>query len=196
MLAAVSAGLWTSQVPALRASDERDARRSLAFAASSTTLAKVTHGAKVGDGEVVLVDLATGKPRHVLRHKNWQLLQDVTAIQFSADGKMLAVATIHLTVSLWDVTTGKHLHTFPSNVYGPRSLAFSPDGKFLAVDDGGGVVLIWDLTTWKPVTWLKGHAVAAMNLAYSADGKMLAVRDTAGTITFWELPAGKKHSSL
>ena len=59
----------------------------------------------------------------------------------SPDGKLLATAGTR-TVIVWDVATGKRLHTFPSSG-GPTILAFSPTGKRLAVS-WANQYRVWD----------------------------------------------------
>src|ERR1700720_3831713 len=77
------------------------------------------------------------------------------AVALSADGKLLARAGINK-VDLWDVASGKELHTLKGHTERLFKLAFSPDGKTLASatghwgDPGGaGEVKLWDVATGK-----------------------------------------------
>ena len=53
----------------------------------------------------------------------------MSCVSFSPDGTKLASASFDKTVRLWDVKTGKVLHTFTGHSDFVYAVAFAPDGR-------------------------------------------------------------------
>src|SRR5205085_7613550 len=78
-------------------------------------------------------------------------------VALSPDGKILARAGTGKTIDLWDVASGKQLHTLKGHTKSIAKVAFSPDGKTLASvtgyqvmgDETPGEVKVWDVATGK-----------------------------------------------
>ena len=68
-------------------------------------------------------------------------------IAFSPDGTKLAIGTGtgNNTVKLWNVSTRKHIATFPGHIGWVSSVAFSPDSTKIASASFDGTVLVWDV---------------------------------------------------
>ncbi|HEY1380751.1 MAG TPA: serine/threonine-protein kinase, partial [Gemmataceae bacterium] len=79
----------------------------------------------------------------------------VPAVAFSPDGKRLASGSKAGAALIWDVASGRLLHTCRASPvqrahFGTvESVAFSPDGRLLAAGDFPGVVRLWDVETGK-----------------------------------------------
>jgi WD40 repeat protein len=112
----------------------------------------------------------------------------VWSVAFSPDGKTLASGSLHGSVLLWDVKSGKRtatLQTFnPEGRMPPNpaySVAFSPDGKFLAAGSLHGITL-WDVESGDKVVALSRPAATVFSVAFSPDGKILASAGSKGVI--------------
>ena len=76
------------------------------------------------------------------------------ALAFSPCGKYLASGTWwqkgmeKMAIRLWDVETGKNIHTFWGHTTDVQSLDFSPDGTFLASGADDGTILLWDVKSF------------------------------------------------
>src|SRR5579871_543201 len=81
----------------------------------------------------------------------------VLAVAFSPDGKLLASGSVHDTVRLWDLATGAALQTLKGHQDRVVAVAFSPDGKLLASGSDDGTFKLWDLAT--------GPAMQTLNLS-------------------------------
>jgi WD40 repeat protein len=134
------------------------------------------------DARVKLFDTATGKLLTTLADGK----QDVTQLNWSADGKRLAALQRGTNRKdkcfVWDVATEKL-----AGVVGPFQeichIALSPDGKRFAALQGvvatDTCLMIWDVPGEKPAARVK--VIGRRGLAWSADGKaVLVVREYAG----------------
>lgn len=156
-----------------------------------------------GRGEIRAFDLGTGK------EIGSYLGQDgpINRIAYSPDGTLLA-SVGWTTVRIWDVNTGKQLHSF--NRAGPSWLrstgcSFSPDSKFLA-NGNGNLLVVWNTATGQKVF---DTDKAREDIVFSQDGKIawshdgLNIHDIASgqrvltvksAVPFWNLgfsPNGK-----
>ncbi len=73
------------------------------------------------------------------------------ALTFSPCGKYLVSGSWwkkgleKVSIRIWEVATGKNIHTFWGHTTDVQDLAFSPDGKLLASCSYDGTILLWDV---------------------------------------------------
>ena len=118
--------------------------KSVAFSPDGLILASLDEnlGGNLGGDAIKLWDVGT---RQFLT-----ILTDGTdfpgfAVAFSPDGTKLASGSWADTVELWEVSTQKHIATFPGHTGNVCAVAFSPDSTKLASGSYDGTVLVWDL---------------------------------------------------
>ncbi|HEX2906750.1 MAG TPA: WD40 repeat domain-containing protein, partial [Phototrophicaceae bacterium] len=112
----------------------------------------------------------------------------VRAVDFSADGRLLASGSADGTITVWDATTKQLVQQLDANSNGVFSLAFSPDGAWLASGGGDTTIKLWDVISGQPVGEpMSGHTDAVLSLDFSADGKMLVSGSGDGTLRFWDV---------
>jgi hypothetical protein len=124
------------------------------------------------------------------------------AIQFSPDGRLLAVSSAGR-VAVLESVTGRPL-TSLDRKFGEadvRAFAFSPDGRRIAAASGGpeSVVRIWAVETGQELASYTGHHGDVNAVSFSPDGKTVASAGADQAVLFWKAPpapdAGKSPTA-
>jgi WD40 repeat protein/serine/threonine protein kinase len=123
-------------------------------------------------------------------------LAPLNAVAVSPDGRTAASAGGDWAVKLWDLSTGRVLHSLTAHTGAVSGLAFSPDGKRLASGSRDGTIALWDVGSGTVVRALLGHSRAPSRLQFSPDGKTLAAGGEGGIVKFWDVGTGKEGSPL
>ena len=131
------------------------------------------------DGRVELIDAET-----LRRTASFEAFpgRAAVAIDYSADGRRLAVAGEGGGVGVWDVESGEQLDALLRAPRGPRTvnprtvsaLAFG-QGDLLAAAEAGGAVRIWDLGRRELLRPPLRLPPSVLGLAFSPDGSQLAI---------------------
>jgi WD40 repeat protein/tRNA A-37 threonylcarbamoyl transferase component Bud32 len=153
-------------------------------------------------GELLLWD---PRGRKVLRRFEG-FAESVWQVAFSPDGSHLAAAIGDYLapptgrpgeVRVWEVATGRLIHTFTGHQSCVWSVAFSPDGRRLASGAGCyrfggppagetgevGEIKLWDLTTGQEVYSVTEHRGAVLWVGFSPCGRRLASTSEQGPLT-------------
>ena len=155
---------------------------SLAFAPDGKTVAVGSGNGNGSDGQVRVVDPATGTVLHTFPGPKGQAIWSVA---FSPDGKTLASGSFFGTITFRDRETWKVVREWKAEGT-LRSLAFSPDGKTLAADIDRDIK-VWDTSTGQLRRTLTGHSNWVIYIAFSPDGKTLASGSSDQTVKLWPL---------
>ena len=120
----------------------------------------------------------------------------VTALDFSPDGKRLAVGCADGIVQLFDATTGRSLGQVTAHAANVREVRFLPTAKnpILGTLGADSTVRIWDINAKRNST-LELRGLAPSTIDWSHDGTMLGVGTRAGDILLFG-PDGKLIRSL
>ena len=146
--------------------------------------------------EVRLVDPATGKVAATLPGE----AEDVRAVAFSGDGKLLAAAgglpARSGEVKIWDVETRALLRTIVGHTDCIYAVEFAPDGKSLATASYDKLIKLWDVASGAEIRTLKDHIDAVYALALTPDGKRLVSASADRGVKVWDTASGERLYTL
>jgi WD40 repeat protein len=142
----------------------------------------------VTDGSAVIVVDADGARAATLSHEE---ATAATAVRFSADGTLLAVALVPTDrsrpnagrIAVWNWRNGTESTSLPE---GAQALAFSPDGDRLAAAYDFEPPRIWDVRTGRELARLAGHTGTVTDIEFAPGGDQLATASGDGTIRLWD----------
>ncbi len=162
---------------------------SVSFSPDGRTLA-----ASAGD-TVSLRDVETGNATILYGHSNVG-----NSVSFSRDGTTVASGSWDGTVKLWDVETGRNIHSFAGFHYphgadtAPSVVSFSPDGAHLAAGFYGKVTL-WDVASRTNIASFDDRLPTLLHsMSFSPDGGTL-VKGHLEKIVLLDVAAGASIAS-
>lgn len=162
-------GRWSGQGRKL---DLEGTAQSLAYSPDGRTLAVCC------DHRILLWDLETGHPTSLKTERNFGCWHTAA---FSADSRLLAVASCSDDVQVWDLASASQIGAF-NNDGCNIAVAFSPTASLLAAGNWGGTLRIWDYTSGANVGRVEIGASIIFATAFSPDGKTIALGCADSTI--------------
>ena len=122
--------------------------------------------------------------------------QEVRAVAYSRDGKLLAAAgglpARSGEVKIWNVETRAEVRTIHGHSDCIYAVAFSPDRNLLATSSYDKLIKLWDVATGKEVRTLKDHIDAIYALAFTPDGKRLVSGAADRSVKVWDVATGER----
>nr|WP_042178533.1 AAA family ATPase [Kibdelosporangium sp. MJ126-NF4]CEL13246.1 High-affnity carbon uptake protein Hat/HatR [Kibdelosporangium sp. MJ126-NF4]CTQ98938.1 High-affnity carbon uptake protein Hat/HatR [Kibdelosporangium sp. MJ126-NF4] len=125
-------------------------------------------------------------------------LGDVTPtdIDYSPDGRMLAIGSHRGQVLVLDATTHATTSTLDFRNSPVSTLTFSPDSRSLVTAAHDGAITVWDTGTWSRKTELAGHNGRVRTAAFSPDQRLLAIAGDDETVTLWDTATNTRWATL
>jgi RNA polymerase sigma factor (sigma-70 family) len=153
----------------------------LAFSPDGRILAAAENGPP--DPGLCLWQVATGE----LLRRFPRGYCDTSSLAFSADSRMVAVASGEQDVNVWEVATGQKRLALATKGKGwVRAVAFSPNGALLGAGAGNDVHL-WGAWSGQVVGRFSGHRGPVESLTFSSDGQALISGSEDTTALVWDL---------
>jgi WD40 repeat protein len=143
------------------------------------------------NGEPRLWDLVTGDPLRTFGWRwNWDRTE-VSAMAVLADGSR-ALGGYDNTLRLWDLATGKTLHTLQGHRGSITSVAVLVDGSCAVSGSVDYTLRLWDLVTGETLRTLVGHTKRVNAVAVLADGSRAVSSSDDCTLQLWDLATGDR----
>jgi WD40 repeat protein/serine/threonine protein kinase len=170
-------------------------------AAVSRTASSAERFAQPGQqpGQLLLWDWRAGK----LQHEPLQLPSEPRSLDYSPDGRQLAVFGAKGELVVIDPATGKTLGLWQAqapyldNLHNSNgAVRFSPDNRcLLTFDTDTNSVRVWDAATGQFRHELE-HKGKCRDVQFSPDGRLVATAAWDNRVCVWELATGKPLASL
>ena len=106
---------------------------------------------------------------------------------FSADREKVLIGSLN-TAALWDISSGKKIHSFGGVQSAAIPVALSGDGKHL-LTGGKQALILWDAQSGEKIRDFKGVPSEVSALAFSADGRY-ALSGGTEAILLWDISSG------
>ncbi len=129
---------------------------------------------------------------------SWQAATNqICAVTFSPDGRLLATGNETGEIKIWDAATRTEVAVIASAGERVTSLAFSRDGGRLAGAVGWfqSVVFLWDVVNHRPLPFPRDHE-GIIWLEFSPDGRLIAAAGMNGDVEVWDSFSGASVAKL
>jgi len=120
--------------------------------------------------------------------------EQVTALSWSGDGRLLAVAAGER-ITIYEADTLTELGQLESGVW-TGSLAFDSGSRQLASGHNDGFVRLWSLDTYSLSMDLEAHKRGVSSVAYQPQGESLASGGKDAVVRLWDNVSGEKIAEL
>lgn len=126
--------------------------------------------------------------------------EDVRAVAFSRDGKLLGAAgglpARSGELKIWDVDKHVALQTISGHTDCIYAVEFAPDSKTIATASYDKLIKLWDVATGKEIRTLKDHIDAVYALAFTPDGQRLVSASADRGVKVWDVASGERLYTL
>ena len=115
----------------------------------------------------------------------------VTALAYSADGRLLAAGCPDRVIKVWETATWEEQATIQAHSDWVLSLAFDPAGQTLASASQDRTARLWNVSDWTCRATISGFSDFVRSVAFSPDGRTLAVAGAAGIVKLCDPVTGQ-----
>ena len=172
--------------------------RSVAFSPDGKVIASA-----LLHGTIRLLDTNT---RELIRTINARTRKEdkkllIWGILFSPDGNTIISrhnGQVENAIHLWDIDTGKLLHTLSGHTKLINDMAICPETKIIAAGSFDESVCLWDADTGKLLHILSGPTYFGNSVAFSPDGRVIVSGSgsLSKTLRLWDVNTGYLLHSL
>lgn len=118
-------------------------------------------------------------------------------IEFTEQGRQLAVPSQQKSLEFFDVATGELVRTLDAGSEKLRGVALSPNGRLAAAIGSDAVVNVWDLTYGELLSdRFVGHADMVQQILFLAGGDRIATGSLDGSVRVWDGNTGEQQYAV
>jgi len=120
----------------------------------------------------------------------------VYGVALSEDGRMAISASADRTLKVWEVASGRMLHTLADHTDAVTSVAISGDGRLAVSGSWDGTVKVWDVAHQRVLRTLEGHTDWVNGVALSENERIAISASSDKTLKVWDVPMGRELRTL
>jgi len=109
-------------------------------------------------------------------------------VAITGDGQRLISASADNTLKVWDLASGRYLHTLMGHTSSVEGVAVTPDGKKIISASWDDTLKVWNLVSGRLLNTLTGHTFTVYGVAVTERLIISASEDR--TLKVWELATG------
>jgi WD40 repeat protein len=115
----------------------------------------------------------------------------VSSVVVTSDGRMVVSASGDSNVIVWDLESGRRLHTLKAHTRPLVAVVVTSDSLRIVSGDLAGALIIWDLDTGKQLHQMKDHTEPIKAIAVSSDSRKAVSASGDKSLKIWDLNTGK-----
>ena len=127
--------------------------------------------------------------------QEFKLIANIYGLQFTPDGKYLAIGEDTGEAELIDISDGKSVMSYKNHTDRITCLAVSNDGKHLITGSTDMSAVIWDIETGEPIKKLF-HTQPVISVTFSPDGRFAYTTDQNRMAYKWDALSGSMIGSI
>ncbi len=128
---------------------------------------------------------------HILKHTD-----TVNSVALSPDNQTIVSGSNDRTIKVWDLQSGKLIHSLSSHSSSVYSVGISKDSQTIVSGNQDGAVRVWSLLTGKEIRNLSGHRSAVFSVSISSDSKTVISGGEDKIVRIWDLETSELVHSL
>ena len=122
---------------------------------------------------------------------------EVTSVDFSSDGELLASGSGDGTVIIWNLADGSILHRLDGHTETVNDVAFSPDGSLLLTGSNDLTARLWNVTDGSELKVLESRLLGRiLHVSFSPTGLFASLGGHKCAVEMRRMPSGVLYRSL
>ncbi|WP_460218573.1 WD40 domain-containing protein [Psychroserpens sp. MEBiC05023] len=121
---------------------------------------------------------------------------NVSSLCYSPCGNFLLSASYDGDAKLWDLASGKLIHTLEDHTSLLYTASFSPDGNQIITASADGTAKLWETDSGNLIHTIQDDKSSIIEAIFSPDGKLVLTSSFKGKISLWDSKSGKHQHSF
>lgn len=133
----------------------------------------------------ILWDIKNGGPRHIMQNHQG------VSIDLSSDGIYALSGGRDKKVKLWDIASGRCLHSFEGHQDVVSSVKISQDQQLALSGSNDKTLKLWDMTSGQCLHTFEGHKNNITSVQISRDQRLVISGSQDKTLKLWDVSSGQ-----